>query len=69
MANKKTKPLIVVDDRKIRRQRLKNAVGHNRIRQAWRNEQIKRYGFKEWFFLFKASCGGVTSTKRSRTEI
>lgn len=49
--------------RQVARQHLKSMYGHNRIKNAWRDLQIKRYGFKTWFALMKASKGGRTLGK------
>ena len=44
-------PVIPVTNRKIARNRLKNAADSNRIQKAWRRAQIKLYGFKKYIAI------------------
>ena len=40
--------------RTIKRNIFKSQSGTNKISDAWRTRQIKRYGEIEWFKMFKA---------------
>jgi hypothetical protein len=48
MANHYTNPLRKVSNRKIMRNQLKAQAGSNHIKDAWKNSQIKKYGFVEY---------------------
>lgn len=59
LANKKTKPLVTIDTRQIRRSRLKNSLGTSQIAGAWREAQIMEHGgFQNWFAMFWRSRKG-----------
>lgn len=51
MANRKTKPLRKVSNRKIARNILKAKNGSNKIQNAWYDLQVKKYGFREYIAL------------------
>lgn len=38
-------------NRKIARNKLKNGIGSNKIRKAWRRSQINRYGLKQYIAM------------------
>lgn len=42
-------------ERKVNRNKLKKAQQNNKIQQAWRYYQIKKYGIKKWCDMFNAS--------------
>ena len=42
-------------NRKIRRAKVKSAVGSNHIERTWQRQQIKRYGFKAWWNM-RVNC-------------
>mgnify|MGYP001204031643 CR=1 FL=1 len=42
-------------DRKMRRAKIKNAVGSNHIERIWQRQQIKHYGFKQWWDM-RVNC-------------
>ena len=46
-----------VVDRKIERNFLKKYQGNNRIRKAWRDFQIKKYGLKQYVDMFNKNQG------------
>ena len=48
MANHKTNPSRAVANRKIMRNQLRAQAGSNHIQDAWKNSQIKKYGFVEY---------------------
>jgi len=48
--------------RKIMRNILRNKIGSNKIRLAWREMQIKRMGWREWLTMFKR-CKSRSLTK------
>jgi hypothetical protein len=39
--------------RTVKRNILKNQSGTNKIKETWRNMQIKRYGEEYWIKMFK----------------
>jgi hypothetical protein len=51
------KDLHTISTRKIRRNILKKQVGSNKIKEAWKQFQIKKYGFKAYIMMrfFKTS--------------
>lgn len=41
--------------RQMKRNEIKEFLGNNRIRNEWRRDQIKRYGFKKWWNM-RVNC-------------
>lgn len=41
----------------MKRNRLKQKLGTNKINQAWRNRQIRKYGFKAWLNMYNKCVG------------
>jgi len=42
-------------ERKINRNKLKNAQKNNKIRRNWREFQINKYGIKRWCKMYNAT--------------
>lgn len=66
MAKKKIEP-VFVSTRKIERRKLKRKLGNNKIKDAWRDKQVKKYGFRYlFFFLHKRSNAMLNRLQRRR---
>ena len=56
-------------ERKINRNKLKNAQGNNKIRRNWREFQISKYRIKKWCKMYNATTNIKDKGNRITPEI